>query len=628
MKNRRALASLLMATAMLVSGIVPILAETTPATKKLKNVIVMISDGWGYNQIKATNFFTEGKEIAQAYEKFPTAVAMSTYSFVTESKDDDAISVYSSDLYKEFDLLKNHPTDSAAAGTAMATGIKSYDAAISVDQDKNILQSLPEDFKAMGRSTGVVSSVQFSHATPATFATHNINRNSYSEIGASMLKDEKIDLIMGAGNPEYDDNGKKKETLTDKDYRYVGDKALWEELKAGTVGNDVDGDGTDDKWKLIQTKEEFEQLTTGDTPKRVVGVPQIHTTLQQGRASENEGKEAVDQVAFNTNVPTLKTMTEGALNVLDNNDKGFFLMIEGGAVDWANHANQGGRMIEEQMDFNDSVNSVISWVEKNSSWDETLVIVTGDHETGYLTGTEGVYDDVKSNGQGNMPTMVFNSKDHTNQLVPLYAKGPGADMLKKLADEIDTLRGNYIDNTELSIAIRELVHWARPYVSFLESDKIVAGYQDGTFKPDNRISRAETATMLYNLLAKEGKLPESNADIRSELANQWYANQVDTVMDLQIMNGYPDGSFKADNKITRAEVASTIYNHLKKEGKITVNTTSKFNDVSDAWYAEAVNSLANGNFIAGYNDGSFKPESEITRAEVATMIAKVAGYQN
>lgn len=150
-------------------------------------------------------------------------------------------------------------------------------------------------------------------------------------------------------------------------------------------------------------------------------------------------------------------MAKVALNVLDNDEDGFFLMIEGGAVDWAGHANQNGRLIEEQEDFNQAVEAVCDWVEANSSWSETLVIVTGDHETGYLTGTAGVYDEVINYGQGVMPAMAWNSGNHTNQLIPFYAKGSGAEIFKKLANEFYPVRGNYLDNTEISEAIRNLL---------------------------------------------------------------------------------------------------------------------------------------------------------------------------
>ena len=414
--------------------------------KEVKNVILLVSDGMGYNQVLAADYYENGKEKTQPYEKFPTQVGMSTYS-VSGS--------YNQGLWDDFYSFKKNPTDSAAAATAMSTGVKTYNAAIGVDNDKNNVKHIAEDFEELGKSTGVVSSVQFSHATPAGFVAHNSNRNDYSGIANEMLKSSATDVIMGAGNPNYNDNGQDR-TPSVNDYRYVGGKETWDALVDSTLDvSDANNDGKADPWTLVQSKDEFEKLTNGETPERVVGVAQVATTLQQGRSGDS--KADAYEVPFNENVTDLATMTKGALNVLDNNEEGFFLMVEGGAIDWAGHANQNGRVIEEQIEFNDAVDAACDWVEENSNWNETLVIVTGDHETGYLTGQEGVYIEVGNKGKGNMPTMAWNSGDHTNQLIPFYAKGKGAEVFKKLADEKDSVRGNYIDNTEISKVIRELI---------------------------------------------------------------------------------------------------------------------------------------------------------------------------
>jgi alkaline phosphatase len=104
------------------------------------------------------------------------------------------------------------------------------------------------------------------------------------------------------------------------------------------------------------------------------------------------------------------------------------------------------------MDFNDSVDAVCAWVKKNSNWSDTLVIVTGDHETGYLWGPgtlpKTLYP-VVNNGEGNLPGMVFHSGSHTNSLIPFFAKGPIASWFKHVADEKDIRRGDYLDNAEL-----------------------------------------------------------------------------------------------------------------------------------------------------------------------------------
>jgi alkaline phosphatase len=198
---------------------------------------------------------------------------------------------------------------------------------------------------------------------------------------------------------------------------------------------------------------------TGATPKRVIGISKVAKTLQQERSGEKDADTYA--VPFIETVPTLEEMTRAALNILDNDPDGFFIMIEGGAIDWASHDNQIGRMIEEEIHFNQAVAAVVQWIEQNSSWDETLVIVTADHETGYLTGlNSGTGDDGKpiwnpiaNRGQGITPGLQWNSDGHTNSLVPFFAKGAGSELFHHFADQTDPVRGKYLDNAELGQAL-------------------------------------------------------------------------------------------------------------------------------------------------------------------------------
>lgn len=144
--------------------------------------------------------------------------------------------------------------------------------------------------------------------------------------------------------------------------------------------------------------------------------------------------------------------------MLDDDPDGFFLMIEGGAVDWAGHGNNSNRMIEEEVDFNRAVEAVCEWVERNGGWKHTLVIVTGDHETGYLTGPGSGAGDrlggatwtpLVNNGPGNLPGMQWHSGGHTNALIPLYARGPGWPRFFLQPLKRDPRRGLYMDNTGL-----------------------------------------------------------------------------------------------------------------------------------------------------------------------------------
>lgn len=225
--------------------------------------------------------------------------------------------------------------------------------------------------------------------------------------------------------------------------------------KDGAIGADIDGDGVKDAWTLIRDKSEFEAMAVGDTPKRLLGIPKVYQTLQYYRSPIYSRADAyVDP--FIPGMPTLADMTRAALNVLDNNENGFFLMVEGGAVDWASHFNQKGRMIEEQIDFNNMVEAVVDWVQKNSNWGETLVIVTADHETGYIwgPGSNPAFVPIINNGPGVMPGMEYYGDIggfnwHTNSLVPLFAKGDAARLFKEYADMEDLVYGPYIDNTDI-----------------------------------------------------------------------------------------------------------------------------------------------------------------------------------
>jgi len=414
----------------------------------VKNVIVLISDGFGYNHLDATSYYQYGKTGMQVYEKFPIKIGMSTY----EVESGPMIYGYDTNsAWSNFEYVKNNATDSASAATAMSTGVKTYNGRIGIDINGNPLTHITQYAELLGKSTGVVTSVQFSHATPAGFVAHNISRNNYTAIAIEMIYNSATDVIMGCGAPDYDDDGKP----ASKGTNYVGGPATWTDLTDdySVLGADADGDGIRDRWTVIRDRSAFQVMSIGDTPSRVIGIPKVYTTLQQARSGD--GYADPYAVPLTQSVPTLEEMTKAALNILDNNQNGFFLMVEGGAVDWASHANQSGRMIEEQIDFNRAVEAVVDWVQKNSNWGETLVIVTGDHECGYLTGpgSNPTWEPIINNGMGVLPGMQWNSNDHTNSIVPFFAKGDVARLFKSYAEEQDIIRGKYIDNIEIAQVI-------------------------------------------------------------------------------------------------------------------------------------------------------------------------------
>ncbi len=434
-----------------VACVIVLLAFGATAHAGPKNVIVMISDGCGYNHVDAASLYEYGRTGTQAYESFPVVLAMSTYAF---GQGYDPRMAWDS-----FDYVSNGATDSAASGTALATGTKTYNGAIGVDVDRSTLTNAVEVAEAAGRATGVITSVQFAHATPAAFSVHHPSRNDYEQIARKMIYGSTLDVIMGCGHPLYNDSGREDS----QGYQYVGGKKAWEDLSDGKAkGADADGDGQPDTWTVVFDREEFAALMAGPAPKRVLGIPKRNRTLQQKRKGDT--KVGPFEVPFVENAPTLAEMTRAAINVLDEDPNGFFLMVEGGAVDWAGHSNQSGRVVEEEVAFNRAVDAVLRWVAVNSNWRDTLLIVTGDHETGYMTGPgsgtvngEPVWNDVKSPGAGVQPEMQWHSGGHTNSLIPFYAKGRGANLFKRAADHKDPVRGRYIDNTDVGAIVKRLL---------------------------------------------------------------------------------------------------------------------------------------------------------------------------
>lgn len=412
-----------------------------------KNVIVMIMDGGGFNQYAAGNIYLTGNTEG-LYKSFPVKLAMSTYPYTTsDSKEGRRNGSYDpSKAWSSYAYPLLRPTDSAAAATAMACGLKTYNAAIGIDRLGKPVANVIELEIEKGKSGGVVTSVPLSHATPAGFSAHNLKRGNYAEIANEQIFKSKLSVIMGCGHPLYDIDGAKLAKPTN--YDYVGGETSWNKIVKG-----------DTPLKFIETRKQFQDLANGKLKTdRVLGIPQVSTTLSSGRTGKGTTPFEVPLVAT---LPTLLEMTQGALNVLKQNQNGFCLMVEGGAIDWACHDNNAVRAVEESAMFHQTVKYVTDWVSKNGGWDNNLLIVTADHETGFMWGTGSVKegDDrpvlkpIVNNGKGKMPGMMFLSTGHSNSLVPVYAIGRGSERLNAFARHIDPIRGRYLDNTQLIRAI-------------------------------------------------------------------------------------------------------------------------------------------------------------------------------
>lgn len=432
------------------------------------NVFVLIADGAGYNTFAAANMY-QGQWDAQAHQ--PRGQVYGGEQWVTVGKACWTLAdspeappseqrIYSSErawqaggpagaLHGRDDTVyphQHHAThwhaeahpDSAATMTQMMTGIKVHNGSINTTMDGRPLVSIAE-LVAETKGVGVVTSVPITHATPAAAAgAHAMSRRSTHEIAAEILHSDVVDVWMGAGHPHHDDGGQPR---TAPQYSAI-DEAQWTALSAG-----------ESDWLLVDDPREWTALINGEQPppRRLLGVAPVAATLQANRPGNSPQAEPNTVTRIST-VPSLADMTTAAIRALStHHPAGFFLMVEGGAVDWAMHDNATGHMIEEMMDFHDAIAVVVNWIESHGGWEDNLLIITADHDHLFVgPPTESdPFPWVIDRGAGNLPEHTWLWSNHSNHLVPVFARGQGVQHLLSHADEQDPRRGDYIDDTEI-----------------------------------------------------------------------------------------------------------------------------------------------------------------------------------
>ena len=313
------------------------LALATFAEGRAKYVFYFIGDGMGVNQVNLTETYLAAIQGRIGVEPllftgFPATGFVTTYS------------------------ATNGVTDSAAGGTALATGIKTRNGAVGMtDEETFVPVSVAEVAKAAGAAVGVATSVSIDHATPASFYAHVPNRSMYYEIGKDLVR-TGFDFYAGS-----DFLKPKPENSTEPDDLY----GLC--LKAGyTIAR-----GHDDYCKKA--------------PAAKGGMILFQ---DKGAADRSSLPYAINRKAGEL---TLAEITQAGIDYLNYRNKdGFFLMVEGGKIDWACHANDAATVIKEVIDMDQAVRVAYDFYLQHP--DETLIVITADHETGGLALGIGPYE--------------------------------------------------------------------------------------------------------------------------------------------------------------------------------------------------------------------------------------------
>lgn len=299
-----------------------------------KYVFYFIGDGMGVNQVNGTEMYLaeqEGRIGAKSllFTTFPVASVATTFS------------------------ATNSVTDSSAAGTALATGSKTYNGAIGMDDQKQPLQSVAAQAKAAGKKVGVATSVSVDHATPAAFYAHQPDRDMYYEIATDLPK---------AGFDFYAGGGFLKPTTTA------------DQKEAPSIFPIIEAAG----YTVARGLQEY-QAKASDAGKMVL--------IQKEGAAPDCLPYAIDRQEGDL---SLAEITQSAIDFLTKGkNKGFFLMVEGGKIDWACHGNDAATVFHEVIDMDHAIRVAYEFYKKHPK--ETLIVVTADHETGGLGLGTGPY---------------------------------------------------------------------------------------------------------------------------------------------------------------------------------------------------------------------------------------------
>jgi len=340
-----------------------------------RNVILCIGDGMGFGQVTLSRLQAMGPEGRLHMERFPVQGMAWTHA------------------------VNNLVTDSAAAGTALACGIKTTNKTIGQDPTGTAYMSLTEGAHLRRMKTGLIATSAITHATPASFAAHVKLRKQQIDIAEQMVI-SGINVLFGGGRqfflPTDHPEGKRED------------------------GRDLIAQAQASGYHYVSTPQELWH-TQGP---HVLG-------LFQAEALNTELPE-----------PTLAELTRKALQLLaatspdaPSQKQGFFLMIEGSQIDWACHANHVDNTVRQTLLFDQAVRAATDFALRDQ---QTLILVTADHETGGLV--------VASEKDGKTPRVHWASKGHSAMPVPVYALGPGAERF-----------GGSLDNTDIAKTIARLL---------------------------------------------------------------------------------------------------------------------------------------------------------------------------
>jgi alkaline phosphatase len=358
---------------------------------KAKNIIFMVADGMGLAHVTAARIFKNGPGGESLHlETLPTIGYQRTHS------------------------ASDSLTDSAAAASAWASGEKFNNGEISCHDDDQNGRCEPapgptilEIAKAKGKVTGLVVTSTVTHATPAAFGSHVPSRRCEKEIARQYIQVTEVDVILGGGRKKFKSTEKQAD-------------------ECGTFGDFI-ADAERKGYQVVYTKKALDGVVAKGS-RKILG-------LFTPKGKTPELFRLYPEEHYQVEEPTLPQMTTAALETVEKDEDGFFLLVEGSQIDWASHRNDVAYQIGETLAFDEAVKVVLDWInEKPNRRQNTLVIISTDHETGGFAIRGARKENYKP---GDLVKDTWTTTKHTAGDVVIWSQGPGSQYLGRAVDNTD-----------------------------------------------------------------------------------------------------------------------------------------------------------------------------------------------
>lgn len=318
---------------------------------QIKNVILLIGDGMGPQQIGLLMSYAHLAPNSVVADRTPAIERMMQQGNVAVVRTDPHNAVV---------------TDSAAAATQLSTGQPAGSEMIGLNYKGERADTVLEIAKANGKSTGLVSDTRITHATPAAFAAHQTHRTKENEIAEDLIANG-VDVLLSGGMRNW-----LPQSVNNKD-----SAAYLAAIQMNSGQFDVSSKRKDNRNLLVEARSDYQLVFDR------FALSKVKSGRVLGLFANSEMYDAMSErqtiASQERSQPTLVEMSTQAIEILEKNPQGFFLMIEGGQIDWAGHNNDTGTMLHELLRFDKVVNAVLEWAEGR---EDTIVLVTADHETG------------------------------------------------------------------------------------------------------------------------------------------------------------------------------------------------------------------------------------------------------